>query len=444
MQTMRSILEQSGTALAQTVYEDTPLLDYEIPIDIGFTIKKANMEKRTWKKIKGYQDELVRAYAAEEYQALDRELAAVPKDDREQKARLRVKKREMKTQIEKKAFADSFPCAKYGKEICVISYKSGVSAIDLEELTGRQENSFGDLLRHPWFLSDIDWFMDTAERLRNGESRKLGMEGGYCILGTDEMLFHIFLENGEEHIFDFNTMQDLTNKEQEYVSSEIDTALYEYVQTHQTSIRAVTIECEKDRITTDEYQQLYYLFVLAEYFHARLVVTIPDRSYEKTFLQTFGSLPDYILTGLHEQFMGHINRISDICIEWVNKLMSRFPNQETVIFHGRDEEFIELFNKGRVKYLDAYAKKHLTTIRDGRRDALMDYVCMPALPFYRWGTTDVIEVNRLEEYPSIEKCRRIHKGAMHLHSMLFPQEPSGNGRTSCFYARRKYKKYIEL
>lgn len=46
---------------------------------------------------------------------------------------------------------------------------------------------------------------------------------------------------------------------------------------------------------------------------------------------------------------------------------------------------------------------------------------MPALPYYLWGTRDVIEVNRLEECPSIEKCKRIHNGKFHLHSMLFPQ-----------------------
>ncbi len=75
--------------------------------------------------------------------------------------------------------------------------------------------------------------------------------------------------------------------------------------------------------------------------------------------------------------------------------------------------------------------------------ALMDYICMPAMPFYFYGVRDVIEVNRLEEYPSMEKCRRVHRSAFRLYEMLYPQRIGKNGKTSGFYGKFEEKEFVE-
>ncbi|MDO4805254.1 MAG: hypothetical protein Q4A32_10600 [Lachnospiraceae bacterium] len=546
MKTIRKILQEAGCPPAQSVYEDAPILDYEMPVDHGWELKKVNLEQRSFIKVQRFLDAVYRGKHTPEYLDLKANIKSVPREDRTRKASLRKTKKAMKAEIRQGAFANAFPGANPQDDIYAVSYKSGVYAIDLAELlppddinrkaVRNSENAASDRYRDntgkyesnpppdenpcmksstaarplpcekpediPWFVSDAEWFAKTCEAIRTGSYRRgqkrviagicpaslqdsnvqasdkcmpdnagiclaspknpdvqvidkytppeqipgssLGMEGGYCILGTDEMLFHIFLEDGAEHIFDFNTMQELTGAAPDIITSETDTALWNFMQANSSRVRSVAIECDKDRITVDEYTQLYYLFVMADFFGAKLVVTIPDMSYDKTFVQTFGGIPTELFEKLHAEFLAHLDRISDICIAWVEKFRKAYPDLEVEVLHRRNEDFLNIFYDKRKDYLDSYAKKHLTTIRDGRRDALMDYVCMPAAPFYKWGTRDVIEVNRLEEYPSIEKCRRMHRGAMHLHSMLFPQALSKNGATSGFYARRKYKEYVGM
>ena len=438
MHTLREILHQSQIEISQSVYRNSALLDFVMPVDDGFELSKVNLKTRTWQKIRSYQDTIQNLCNSAEYQRLSTELANLQNNEHEKnekKAELRAKIRQMKSDIAGKAFQINFPGANQNEPVYAITYKSGTAAIDLEEIIG----THNELTSHPWFLSDIDWF---AGLKNNTQAHDLGMEGGYCILGTDEMLFHIFLHNGEEHIFDFNTMQEMTIGS--VLSSKVETAFWDFVQQNKNSIERVSIECDKDKLTTDEYQELYYLFRLADFYKAKLVVSIPDMSYEKTFINLFDHLPAELFEPLHKKFLEHLDRLSDICIHWAEKFKNQFPEVETAIFHRRDPEFLNLFYECRSKYLNDYMKRHLAHNRDGRRDAIMDYICMPALPFYKWGMKEIIEVNRLEEYPSIEKSRRIHKGSVRIHSMLFPQEASGNGRTSCFYAGREYKKHITI
>lgn len=146
-------------------------------------------------------------------------------------------------------------------------------------------------------------------------SKDIGMEGGSCLIGTDELLFRIVTD--EVHLFDFNTMQEVTGKEDIDISSETDTALYDFVECNFDKIQSIEILCDKTEITTDEYQQMNYMFQIAQYYDARMVVSIPDMSYEKTFCQTFTKLPKEIYDSLYQEFMQHVYRIADRNLEWI-------------------------------------------------------------------------------------------------------------------------------
>ena len=440
MESLRNIINEGGITLAHTVYEESAVLDYPMPVDTGFALQKEHLDKPTYHKVIRYLSQLEYLLQSREHRELLEEIGAVSGSERDKKRTLRKQKKEMEAGMESRAFLNSFPGLAEETDVFSVSYKSGVHAIDLSELfDAGADPEMQRLMARPWFLSDIDWFVRMAYLpFRAGG---IGMEGGPCILGTDEMLFRITCD-GKEHVFDFNTMQELTGNEERVISHETDTALRDFVHANADRITAVSVVCEKDRITEDEYQQFLYLFLLARVFDARLVVTITDMSYEKTFRNIFECLGEALYEPLHAAFMEHITRIADTSIRWVGHFAKRYPVREYRILHGRNHELRSLLERERERYLDEHTEKHLTSTVDGRRDALLDYISMPAVPFYLWGTTDVIEVNRLEEYPSIEKCRHMHRGHMNLHAMLFPQEPCGNGTTSAFYARKQDKKYI--
>lgn len=438
MESLRQILQRNGIPLARTVYEDRPFLDFSIPVDKGLELKKVHLEAYSFRKVNTYLDKIKCARSSDDYREVKWEMESDSTKDKERKVELRRKKKQLEKQFREEAFSQIFGGNGEETQIYSVAYKSGVRAIDLEEVMAGADQ---DMLEHPWFLSDIGWFFSmTGEEER--ASRDIGMEGGSCLIGTDELLFRIVTD--EVHLFDFNTMQEVTGKENVDISSETDTALYNFVQSNFDRIQSVEILCDKKEITTDEYQQMKYMFQIGRYYNAKMVVSIPDMSYEKTFCQTFQKLPKELYDSLYQEFMQHVYRIADRNLEWIEYFQEVYPVRELAVFHKRNRELLERFEQARVSYLDAYAQKHLTSNRDGRVEAIKDYVCMPALPYYLWGTRDVIEVNRLEEYPSIEKCKRIHNGRFHLHSMLFPQQMSENGKTSVFYAKKNYKKYVLL
>ena len=112
-----------------------------------------------------------------------------------------------------------------------------------------------------------------------------------------------------------------------------------------------------------------------------------------------------------------------------------------MVLHGRSEEMNACFSGGRDRYMQKDVIRKITG-RDGMEDAIRDYICMPAMPYYLWGSETILEVNRLEEYPSVEKCRRVHRGLFRLAELMYPQKICANGRTSGFYADRDSKEYL--
>ena len=73
---------------------------------------------------------------------------------------------------------------------------------------------------------------------------------------------------------------------------------------------------------------------------------------------------------------------------------------------------------------------------------IQDYITMPALPYYLWGITDIIQIDSLDETDSYRKCAKLHKGVLKLYGMLYPERLSGDGENTIFYAPMEYKEYL--
>ena len=75
---------------------------------------------------------------------------------------------------------------------------------------------------------------------------------------------------------------------------------------------------------------------IAKYLDARAVVTIPDFSYDKTFVSLFSGLDCGIYEDLHEAFCRECRRMSDLMIDITKKPALEYKVDDYVIFHGRD------------------------------------------------------------------------------------------------------------
>lgn len=443
METIRNVLLQGGVQLAQTVYDDSPMLDFPITAVGKWAVVRENMERDTFCKIKNYRDCIKDGKSEEEYKNLCTAIANAPIED---KRGLREHKKKLDADIKHTAFTRFFPEADTDTPVYYVSYMERLLTADFNELSALvpawQGEAYEKLHSYPWFVGDIEKLGQLLS-----SKNEVAIEGGSCLLGNDEMLFHFRMKDGTPRLFDFNTMQEI-HKSTEELTEKITMELWDFVSEHAGEIAEVKVECPKSKITVDEYEMTENLFLLATGLNAKLVITIPDFSYEKTFLQIFGELDKTVFEPLAEEYRREVARVKEASLNMIECVRRKYQYDDVVVFHGGKPELLKVFSQNRDRFIGEFTQKHSyaernLTNRKVTQQALIDYICMPAMPFYLWGVKDVIEVNRLEEYPAVNKCKRIHKNEMNLHTMLFPQRVSPNKRTSSFYADRKNKEYVD-
>ena len=118
-----------------------------------------------------------------------------------------------------------------------------------------------------------------------------------------------------------------------------------------------------------------------------------------------------------------------------------YPEIEVAVVHARDEKLCRLYYEKRAGYLTPSTIRRLTDI-PGKSDAIQDYITMPALPFYIWGITDILQMDSLDETDSYRKCAKIHKNTINLCAILYPERISKDGENTIFYAPLEYKEYL--
>ena len=136
-------------------------------------------------------------------------------------------------------------------------------------------------------------------------------------------------------------------------------------------------------------------------------------------------------------------RIADLYLELVEYLRGRYPGVKCEPVHERREDLCAIYYEKREPYIER--RKILRSIQNSaeRYESLKDYISLSALPYYLFGITDILHICNLDEIDSYQKCRKAHKGAVHLACLLFPEYLSTDGCYIEFYAEKKYKEYFK-
>lgn len=464
------LLHGENKSIQQTVYGKSDMLNRILPENARLTVEPVKKERDTFRKMRLFQESIRKKQEEEPYRKLseklkrlsvkevsargrneknaaERERMLLSEDEmRQQKIRLRREKKKLDRLYLEQSTQEFFGSGEIDFIPVVVRSQKVLSAFDLAELpvcycqTGQKPEGTGDdkiedLCSRPWFTSD---FEGLKQMIQSGGPAAI--EGGSCLIGNNELQFLLTTEDGREQLFDFNTMRHV---EDEISLTETDTSsqLWDFVSANADRIVKGAVRCHKDAITIDEYEEFSFLFYFAKMLQAKLVVTIPDMSYEKTFLQVFRQLKPEVFQPFYDEFMREVYQISDLNLRWIRRFARAYGTEDYVVLHGRAEEMNACFSEGRDRYMQKDVIRKITG-RDGMEDAIRDYICMPAMPYYLWGSETILEVNRLEEYPSVEKCRRVHRGLFRLAELMYPQKICANGRTSGFYADRNSKEYL--
>lgn len=457
---IRQVLEKSGIDLSDSVYADSAMADFAVSAQGTWKIKKESLEDSEYDRIVRYRNTkkaLSERCGAEEIgkrmEAISGEMHHMLEEgeSREDPVFIALGKQKKTLRKERKALleeASREACLSlFGKELpegnlFSCCFHDSLRAVHLDEVMDVVEVRDSPEADEYARMADRPWFTGSLPGLRKAFAggEKVGVEGGPCLFGTDEMRFSFTMKDGSTRRFDYNTRQEILPGREFLAGTTME--LFDFMVKECGNVEAASLDCPKKSITVEEYEMLRHILLMAKYLDARAVVTIPDFSYEKTFVSLFAGLDCGVYAGLHEAFCRECRRMSDLMIDMTEKLALKYRVDDYVIFHGRDKGLLDLFYAKRAPFCaDKYANRFLTS-RDGLRDALLDYICMPALPYYLFGIREIVEVNRIDEFYSIHKCKKIHHTAINLNELLFPEKMCRNGRTSGFFAKMEDKEFL--
>lgn len=316
-----------------------------------------------------------------------------------------------------------------------LEYKSRVMATDFSNLTrmlpALSTISTASVQKIPWLTTDLSILKSAIDR---GEP--VGLVGGPCLFGIDEVLLQLTKESGERELFDLSCTRRCGR------NGVTELSLDAYLLQNGSQIQEAHILNRKKGITRQEYLSFIYLFDFARALKGKVVIPLPDLSYIKYVENSLSALPEELRGHLMEEFKEQAFQITDLYLEEVHRLRGIYPELDIQVLHYRDQELCRQFYEKRAPYTSASSYINKITNADGKKEAVIDYITMLALPYYLFGTETVIQVDSLDETDSGRKCQKLHKGDFHLHSILYPEFLSGDGKNTIYHAPLDFKEYM--
>ncbi len=194
-------------------------------------------------------------------------------------------------------------------------------------------------------------------------------------------------------------------------------------------------------MTPQEYLNLLYPFEIAAALRGPLVIPIPDMSYRKYLLYALDAVPEDLKKQALEDFDAILNRIADMYLDVIAKLQARFQIKRFACVHRRDPAALELWYDKRAPYIERGKVLRSLTRLPEKIEPIKDYISMPALPFYLFGETNLLQVDSVDETDSYRKCRKAHKNALRMGCILLPELLSGDGVHTLYNAPTQWKEY---
>lgn len=351
---------------------------------------------------------------------------------KQKRKRLQKQKREIRREKEEEI------CGIYGydyREIRTMMYKNTVYFswfYDLQKMFPQLAKiKTGDIREIPLFVSHL-------EQLRKALAQKeqIGLVGGPCLFGVDEVFLEMTTDDGERAVFDCSCDRRclVGNDEKETIE--------EFIERHPEKIEAVRIRNCKKGVTRQEYDSIRYLFSVAEVFDGKIVIPLPDLSYFKYMEAILQNLEETLREKVMEEFREECYRITDHYLDVIRHVAEKYPKLSYLVVHDREVELRELFYEKRRPYLEGSTYMQKITGRDTRKEAVVDYITMLALPYYLYGTRYVVQVDSVDETDSGRKCNKIHGGDMELIQLLYPEYLSRDGKNTIYRTTAGYKDYI--
>ncbi len=321
-------------------------------------------------------------------------------------------------------------------ELSFFEYKNRVMATSFENIMSMVPVLKKTNLKE---LKDFPWLTTSLNKLRSAvhSGEELGIVGGPCLFGIDEVLLRVETLDGGQELFDCSCGRNCAkDPEKQPVTLE------EYLACHKHHIKDVGIINRKTGITRQEYISLLYVFEAASLLNGKVVIPLPDLSYIKNMTSDAAMLEEFWKQQILAEFYTETYKITDLFLEVIQALKKRYPQVTVTVLHNRENELCQVFYDKREPFIRASSYMQKLTGTNGKKDAVVDYITMLALPYYVYGTRHVVQLDSLDETDSGRKCQKIHKNEIQLHSILYPEFISRDGKNTIYHAGIQYKDYL--
>ncbi|MCR4746651.1 MAG: hypothetical protein K5894_15655 [Lachnospiraceae bacterium] len=331
---------------------------------------------------------------------------------------------------------DNYSFKDNGGEKKSLFYKNTVEILDFPNLCEKipQLSNVEYMIRDrlPYFTAGLDKLKNAIE-----SGKKVAVEGGPCLFGTEEVKVEIVHKDGKSYFFDYNTGKAYL----EHGELSENANFAEHIRGSVSDIKAIHFQNNKTGLTSQEYYFIKYPYEMAKALGGPLVIPIPDISYVKYLDAVVSDLSPEIRGAALDEFLNVEYEITDLYLELIEQMRKLHPEVSCEVVHARDKDLVEKYYNAREPFIErSRVIRKLTGLPD-RLESIKDYVSMPALPYYLYGISDIVEIDSMDETDSYRKCCFAHKGTINLSCILFPELLSKDKVHTVFESARKIKEY---
>ena len=299
---------------------------------------------------------------------------------------------------------------------------------DIVEILPKLKGTYLNRNSIPIFSYNLRAF---ADRLEDGNS---AIEGGPCIIGVDEVFFCLVYRNDQRRYFDIMTgFED--GPKNTYLPQRYD--LVDIIARDRRDIVDIEIHTKHSGPTLQNAIELYRLMLIAKRIDIPLVISLPDESYKKQLLSVMNPLrsADKVSKELHKLLYGIVDEFLNL-IAAINQILKL---EKLEVLHSRNTKLIEVFYQKRSEVASSVG--NITDIQV-KKEAIIDYICLPAVPNFIWGTNNILEVNNIMELESLKAAMKFFP-KIYFSALVFPYIPDVHNHSSMYHGKSRDKVFLD-
>lgn len=272
---------------------------------------------------------------------------------------------------------------------------------------------------------------EFANRVKDKNS---AIEGGPCIIGVDEAFFCLVYKNGQRRYFDIVTgFED--GPKNVYIPKRYDLATV--ITRYWRDVADIEIYEKHRGPTLHNAIELYRLMLIAKKLELPLVIGLPDEAYRKYLSSVVNPLR--IVDKVNKEIYNLLDRMVDEFLKLISAINKVLKLEKLEVLHSRNTKLIEVFYQKRSE-----VASHVGNITDiqVKKEAIIDYICLPAVPNFIWETTNILEVNTIMELESLKTAIKVFPKIC-FSGLIFPYTPDVNNYSSMYHGKSKDKVFLD-